>query len=218
MSSYCEQGLRLYHRTSRPQTGVNRSLKNFGGIRFYFLHTRPPTPSLRLYRITTSVLCSIVSLLSFAPALRVWRTSGNLREFITDIFFVNESTLYTSVRIPDSLSSSPAPLTAICQLFSRVQDAMRCLDTHTGEFVDINPECTNYAILSHTWDEGGEQTYTELREIQKRYDTRGQHRQRAAISLQPLPSSLDASPSSSRRSSFKQQFLLASALTVPRPF
>ena len=118
-------------------------------------------------------------------------------------FFVNEPTLHTSVRITGSLSSSPAPLTAICQLFSKVQDVMRCLDTHTGEFVDINPECTNYAILSHTWDEGGEQTYTELREIQKRYDARGQHRQRAAISLQPLPSSLDASPSSSRRSSFK---------------
>ncbi|KAI1786366.1 hypothetical protein LXA43DRAFT_1085497 [Ganoderma leucocontextum] len=50
-------------------------------------------------------------------------------------------------------------------------NTMRLLDTWTGEFVEKdprNPE-TKYAILSHTWDPEGEQTYQELRDIQKRY-------------------------------------------------
>ncbi|KAM5546206.1 hypothetical protein V8D89_000332 [Ganoderma adspersum] len=55
---------------------------------------------------------------------------------------------------------------------------MRVLDTETGQFVGIDPEATDeygdpktpvYAILSHTWDETGEQTYQELKKIQKRY-------------------------------------------------
>ena len=48
---------------------------------------------------------------------------------------------------------------------------MRVLDTITGQFVWIDPKDSEkkYAILSHTWDKEGEQTYQELREIQKRY-------------------------------------------------
>ena len=47
--------------------------------------------------------------------------------------------------------------------------AMRLLDTNTGQFEEKNPEETRYAILSHTWDEEGEQTYEQLRSIQRRY-------------------------------------------------
>lgn len=47
---------------------------------------------------------------------------------------------------------------------------LRVLDTHTGQFVQINHMSTSYAILSHTWDhEKGEQTFQELQEIQRRY-------------------------------------------------
>ena len=48
---------------------------------------------------------------------------------------------------------------------------MRLLDTGTGEFVERRgPEhIAKFAILSHTWDEKGEQTYQELRDIQKRH-------------------------------------------------
>ena len=47
---------------------------------------------------------------------------------------------------------------------------MRLLDTHTGRFVEKDPkdEETVYAILSHTWDPAGEQTFKELNEIQER--------------------------------------------------
>ena len=49
--------------------------------------------------------------------------------------------------------------------------AMRLLDTETGQFVEKDPEHTKYAILSHTWDtKQGEQTYEQLKKIQKRYD------------------------------------------------
>ncbi|PIL28461.1 hypothetical protein GSI_08499 [Ganoderma sinense ZZ0214-1] len=58
---------------------------------------------------------------------------------------------------------------------------MRVLDTETGQFAEIDPEAidpsdflafrrkTLYAILSHTWDAEGEQTYEELKKIQQRY-------------------------------------------------
>ncbi|PIL28594.1 hypothetical protein GSI_08635 [Ganoderma sinense ZZ0214-1] len=48
---------------------------------------------------------------------------------------------------------------------------MRLLDTHTGQFVEKDPadEDTRYAILSHTWDQDGEQTYKQLKKIQKRH-------------------------------------------------
>ena len=48
---------------------------------------------------------------------------------------------------------------------------MRLLDTYTGRFVEKDPRDvdTKYAILSHTWDRGGEQTYQQLQRIQARY-------------------------------------------------
>ena len=48
---------------------------------------------------------------------------------------------------------------------------MRLLDTHTGQFVEKDPSDkeTRYAILSHTWDQAGEQTYKQLKKIQKRH-------------------------------------------------
>ncbi|PIL28750.1 hypothetical protein GSI_08794 [Ganoderma sinense ZZ0214-1] len=49
---------------------------------------------------------------------------------------------------------------------------MRLLDTWTGHFVEKDPEETEYAILSHTWDNlKGEQTYKQLKKIQQRYET-----------------------------------------------
>ncbi len=47
---------------------------------------------------------------------------------------------------------------------------MRLLDTHTGHFVEFyDPSNIRYAILSHTWDPTGEQTYKDIREIQERH-------------------------------------------------
>ena len=48
---------------------------------------------------------------------------------------------------------------------------MRLLDTYTGKFVEKDPrnEDFKYAILSHTWDTDGEQTYQGLKKIQEWY-------------------------------------------------
>lgn len=48
---------------------------------------------------------------------------------------------------------------------------MRLIDTETGFFVEFTDFSTvpPYAILSHTWDSKGEQTYQEVREIQESY-------------------------------------------------
>ena len=48
---------------------------------------------------------------------------------------------------------------------------MRVLDTATGHFINIDPkdQTIKYAILSHTWRPKGEQTYQQLRAIQKQY-------------------------------------------------
>ncbi|PIL28702.1 hypothetical protein GSI_08746 [Ganoderma sinense ZZ0214-1] len=62
---------------------------------------------------------------------------------------------------------------------------MRLLDTLTGQFTDANLDETQYAILSHTWDEEGEQTYEELKKIQRRYVGR----RRASKSLRATLSS-----------------------------
>ncbi|TBU21808.1 HET-domain-containing protein [Dichomitus squalens] len=45
---------------------------------------------------------------------------------------------------------------------------MRILDTWTGQFVEVDPKETKFAILSHTWRER-EQTYDELKIVQARY-------------------------------------------------
>ncbi|KAM5539277.1 hypothetical protein V8D89_007150 [Ganoderma adspersum] len=45
---------------------------------------------------------------------------------------------------------------------------MRLLNTHTGHFVDFyDISNLRYAILSHTWDPHGEQTYQDVKEIQE---------------------------------------------------
>ncbi|TBU47153.1 heterokaryon incompatibility protein-domain-containing protein, partial [Dichomitus squalens] len=47
---------------------------------------------------------------------------------------------------------------------------MRLLDTVTGQFVEVSdPAAVEYAILSHTWDPKGEQSYQELKAIQECY-------------------------------------------------
>ncbi|PIL28696.1 hypothetical protein GSI_08740 [Ganoderma sinense ZZ0214-1] len=53
---------------------------------------------------------------------------------------------------------------------------MRLLDTETGQFVDKDPEDeeTVYAILSHTWSTDGEQTYEQLKKVQRRYSSKSQ--------------------------------------------
>ncbi len=44
---------------------------------------------------------------------------------------------------------------------------IRVLDTQTGRFVELNDSTPiEYAILSHTWDPSGEQTYQDVRRIQ----------------------------------------------------
>ncbi|KAI1786352.1 hypothetical protein LXA43DRAFT_1065138 [Ganoderma leucocontextum] len=77
---------------------------------------------------------------------------------------------------------SPAYPPVVCSTYSspRVPHAqrplrssvvsMRLLDTETGQFVEKDPRTTVYAILSHTWDKKGEQTYEQLKNIQRRYD------------------------------------------------
>ncbi|EJF60890.1 HET-domain-containing protein, partial [Dichomitus squalens LYAD-421 SS1] len=48
---------------------------------------------------------------------------------------------------------------------------MRLLNTYTGEFRDFpnHSEIPLYAILSHTWDPNGEQSYQDVRRIQDTY-------------------------------------------------
>ncbi len=60
------------------------------------------------------------------------------------------------------------------QFARRVTTTMRLLNTHTGRFVEKDPrrDDIKYAILSHTWDSGGEQTHQELKTIQERYAAR----------------------------------------------
>ena len=67
---------------------------------------------------------------------------------------------------------------------------MRLLDVHIGKFVyytegDKTPP---YAILSHTWDPTGEQTYQEVREIQTLYIPSGA----GSFHQQPSPSTSSA--------------------------
>lgn len=48
---------------------------------------------------------------------------------------------------------------------------MRFLDTKTCQFVDLTDTTgvSEYAILSHTWDSRGEQTFQDLKRIQDQY-------------------------------------------------
>ncbi|EJF59833.1 HET-domain-containing protein, partial [Dichomitus squalens LYAD-421 SS1] len=49
---------------------------------------------------------------------------------------------------------------------------IRLLDTRTGHFVEKDPKHTEYAILSHRWNDV-EQSHQGLRGIQRSYDARG---------------------------------------------
>ncbi|KAM5545413.1 hypothetical protein V8D89_001026 [Ganoderma adspersum] len=72
---------------------------------------------------------------------------------------------------------------------------MRLLDTYTGQFVEKDPRDTEtkYAILSHTWDSEGEQTFQELMDIQKWYPL--SPHDKSLTTLVSLPDySLDAAP------------------------
>ena len=75
---------------------------------------------------------------------------------------------------------------------------MRLLDTTTGAFVYKDPRKDvnlKYAILSHTWDPEGEQTYQELQKIQQRNDRNDRtHDQPIASSKQPSLPILAATP------------------------
>ncbi|PIL28680.1 hypothetical protein GSI_08724 [Ganoderma sinense ZZ0214-1] len=55
---------------------------------------------------------------------------------------------------------------------------MRLLHTKTGQFVNFPAfrDAQPYAILSHTWDSSGEQTYQDLTDIQASYGPDGQPR------------------------------------------
>ncbi|KAM5545093.1 hypothetical protein V8D89_001204 [Ganoderma adspersum] len=77
---------------------------------------------------------------------------------------------------------------------------MRVLDTKTGQFVEIDPEATDeyggrktpvYAILSHTWDKKGEQTYEQLKKIQLRYASPSQTPQGPSDVREASPSEQD---------------------------
>ncbi|RDX45630.1 HET-domain-containing protein [Lentinus brumalis] len=69
------------------------------------------------------------------------------------------------------LSARGVPRKELPLLPSSANGIMRLLSTETGHFVEINdPSKVEYAILSHTWDPAGEQSYREVREIQKALD------------------------------------------------
>ena len=70
---------------------------------------------------------------------------------------------------------------------------MRFLDTRICAFVIRDPERAKFAILSHTWDAGGEQSYMKLSEIQKRHDLEVHcPRYRLKYPLTPSSSSLES--------------------------
>lgn len=78
---------------------------------------------------------------------------------------------------------------------------MRLLDTHTGQFVVLNPRTNIYVILSHTWDPEGEQTYQDVQGIQQSYDPGG----RRLPSAPSFPSSPTISVTAAKpRSSHKK--------------
>ncbi|KAM5542442.1 hypothetical protein V8D89_003901 [Ganoderma adspersum] len=62
---------------------------------------------------------------------------------------------------------------------------MRLLHTETGRFVEVTDICgVRYAILSHTWaHDSGEQSYQDILEIQKSYDSYGRRLPSSAASL-----------------------------------
>ena len=100
----------------------------------------------------------------------------------------------TRCRCPPSCDSnlggtdiSADPLKAARSQESPLTRSMRLLDTRTGQFVETNTNNIEYAILSHTWDnQKGEQTFKQLRKIQKRHGTVLSQRPRAISLFSPL--------------------------------
>ena len=96
---------------------------------------------------------------------------------------------------------------------------MRLLDTYTGQFFEKDHKNTEYAILSHTWNHEGEQSYHDLRRIQARFtSTRSglpppSHTQEDP----PLPPSSFAEPPSSGFSLPSSPSLKPSATSEPIP-
>ena len=75
---------------------------------------------------------------------------------------------------------------------------MRLIDTKTGMFVETN-DPQSYAILSHTWDPQGEQSYQEVREVQRTFAA-----SRARIPAETtVGGGVDANSSSSRTPSLQ---------------
>ncbi|PIL25332.1 hypothetical protein GSI_13221 [Ganoderma sinense ZZ0214-1] len=69
-------------------------------------------------------------------------------------------------------------------LSSTVSSTMRLINTRTGEFEEFVDQANipPYAILSHTWDPTGEQTYQEVVKIQEKYRHRPSIPQEDALS------------------------------------
>ncbi|TBU43100.1 hypothetical protein BD309DRAFT_1009961 [Dichomitus squalens] len=81
---------------------------------------------------------------------------------------------------------------------------MRLLDTYTGQFIQKDPghEDTLYAVLSHTWSHNPpEDTYKQLKKIQRRYATQPQDSQTSVQGVPPSP----LSPLSSLSPSLAQE-------------
>ena len=71
---------------------------------------------------------------------------------------------------------------------------MRVLDTISGLFVHIDPRPKDrtskpfkYAIMSHTWDPEGEQSYKQLKDIQKQYPPYNSEDDASSVLRDPLP-------------------------------
>ena len=65
---------------------------------------------------------------------------------------------------------------------------MRLIDTETGKFVEVvNVDAFKYAILSHTWDQAGEQTLQDVRSIQLFYDHNGRRLNPDLMGESPIP-------------------------------
>ncbi|TBU54843.1 hypothetical protein BD310DRAFT_934991 [Dichomitus squalens] len=64
------------------------------------------------------------------------------------------SSLYRRLTVRRSSSSIPPFLSISCvkAAFHRLDDLMRVLDTHSGQFVQADLQSITSAILSHTWD------------------------------------------------------------------
>ncbi|KAM5546187.1 hypothetical protein V8D89_000313 [Ganoderma adspersum] len=134
------------------------------------------------HAVTTPQWARVRHDLCVSPQLRSW-TSPSPRPTVTSPPY--------APHCPPSVSNCTQEICVQCPSRSFAV-AMRLLDTNTGQFVEKDPEKTRYAVLSHTWDDKGEQTYEELKRIQRRYAPVSQ------TPLHSLPVRSEAVTSSSR--------------------